>query len=370
MNEPEGNLKRTALYDKHVALGGKMVPFAGYSMPVQYQGGVIAEHMAVRTKAGLFDVSHMGEVRITGGGAFTLVQNLICNDISAMKDGDCRYSPMLNEQGGIVDDLLVYRFGENDYLLVINASNREKDVRWIIAHNDFGAVVTDISDTLSELALQGPAAKGILGKLTAPDTLPGRYYTFRDAVNVGGIKCLVSRTGYTGEHGYELYCDNESAPKLWDLLLESGGDEGLIPCGLGARDTLRLEAAMPLYGHEMNDDITPFEASLDIFVKMNKDSFVGKDALAGREQPDKRRVCLRMTGRGIAREQYPVFKDGVQIGVVTSGTQLPFAGFAGAMALIDANLCAPGTALQVDARGRLVDCEVIPSPFYSKPKKP
>ena len=275
--------RKTPLYDCHRALGGKLVEFAGYLLPVQYGAGVIAEHMAVRQGAGLFDVSHMGEVLLTGPDAFANLQRLLTTDYTSLADGRVRYSPMCNERGGVVDDLIVYRFGPETYLLVVNASNREKDVAWMREHLFGDAVLEDISDRVAQIALQGPASRRILEKLAAPELIPGKYYSFTANAPVGNaggeVSCLLSKTGYTGEDGFELYCAPEDAVPLWNALLEAGADEGLIPCGLGARDTLRLEAAMPLYGHEMDEEITPLETGLGAFVKMGKPDFIGKRAL-------------------------------------------------------------------------------------------
>ncbi|MDR1943456.1 MAG: glycine cleavage system aminomethyltransferase GcvT [Synergistaceae bacterium] len=357
--------KRTSLYDCHKELGGKMVPFAGYMLPVQYSG-VISEHMAVRTKAGLFDVSHMGEILIAGKSALPNLQRLLSNDFSDMPDGRVRYSLMCNESGGIVDDLVVYRFSEEKYILVVNAANREKDVAWLRDRVSGDAVMEDISGGLSQIALQGPASDGILSRLADPALIPEKYYTFVDDVSVDGVKCVLSQTGYTGEKGYELYMPNTDAPKLWRKLLQAGADLGLAPAGLGARDTLRLEAGMPLYGHEMTDGVTPFEAGLASAVKMNKDDFVGKSALAGKENPTRRRVGLRVTGRGIAREDETVYACGAAIGRTTSGTHCPFLGAAVAMALVDGTAAQIGAGVEVDVRGRMVAAEVVPLPFYKR----
>ena len=245
--------KKTPLYDNHVALGGKIVPFGGYLLPVQYETGVIKEHMAVRTEAGLFDVSHMGELMLTGPDALKNVQKVTTNDMSGMYDGQVRYSPMCNEQGGVVDDILVYKVHDEAYLLVVNASNKDKDAAWIAGHVSGDVKFEDISESVAQVALQGPNAVPILAALAADEQIPKKYYSFVKEADVKGIKCLISRTGYTGELGYELYCAAEDGPKLWNLLLETGKEFDMIPCGLGARDTLRLEAAMPLYGHEMDD---------------------------------------------------------------------------------------------------------------------
>lgn len=360
--------RKTALYETHLQAGGKMVPFAGYVMPVQYGSGVIAEHNAVRKAAGLFDVSHMGEVIVSGQGALDFIQNLLTNNMATMQNGDCRYSPMCNAKGGVVDDLIVYRYGEHLYMLVINAANCEKDIAWMEKHLPQNANLTDNSDNVSELALQGPKAAVILSKLCDPFAIPQKNYTFVGSLSVAGIECIVSRTGYTGEDGFELYCANEHAPALWQALLQAGEKDGLIPCGLGARDTLRLEAGMPLYGHEMNDEISPKEAGLGMFVKMDKPAFIGKGALEERGEPARRRTGLKMTGRGIAREGAEVYAGDGKVGVVTSGTQLPFVGYAGAMAMVDATHREVGTALEVDVRGRRVAAEVVKLPFYKRPK--
>lgn len=358
--------KKTPLYDCHLKLGGKMVPFAGYILPVQYETGVIAEHMAVRTKAGLFDVSHMGEVLITGKDAFSNLQMLLTNDMTGLADGRVRYSPMCNENGGVVDDLIACRYNEEKYLLVINAANREKDVEWIKSHL-FGEVkAEDISDGIAQIALQGPKSKEILSKLVDAESLPKKYYSFKDQVDVGGIMCLVSQTGYTGESGFELYCDADQGAALWEMLLDAGKDEGLIPCGLGARDTLRLEASMPLYGHEMNDVITPLETGLGMFVKMGKEDFIGKKAMLEKGEPKLERIGLEMVGRGIARENCPVYLNGEKIGDTTSGTHCPYLNKAVAMALVQKGSVSIDTHIDVEVRGRMIEAKVIPLPFYKK----
>jgi aminomethyltransferase len=355
---------KTPLYDRHEALGGKLVPFAGYLLPVQYSG-IIEEHMAVREKAGLFDVSHMGEVMITGAGALACLNHLLANDFTNMAVGRVRYSPLLQDDGGVLDDVLVYKQAEDRYLVVVNASNRHKDVEWMKAHLTDGAALEDISDNVSQIALQGPAAPGIIEKLADPAALPTKYYTFCEKVDVAGVSCLVSRTGYTGEDGFELYCAPADAVKLWDALLEAGKADGLIPCGLGARDTLRLEAAMPLYGHEMDETVSPLETGLGFAVKMAKADFIGKSGLEQRGEPTRARVGLLVTGRGIVREHCPVFIGDKQIGMTTSGTHLPYLKGAYAMALVDSAHKAIGTAVEVDVRGRKVAAEVVKLPFYS-----
>lgn len=357
---------KTPLYDRHVSGGGKIVPFAGYLLPVQYETGVIAEHMAVRQKAGLFDVSHMGEVIFKGPDALANINRLLTNDFTGMADGQVRYSPMCNETGGVVDDLIVYRVDETTYMVVVNASNRHKDVAWMKGHLMGEVQFDDISDSVAQLALQGPKAPEILRKLAREEDIPVKYYSFVKEGIVAGVKCVVSKTGYTGEDGYELYCLPGEAPALWDSLLEAGKEEGLIPCGLGARDTLRLEASMPLYGHEMSDEITPLETGLGFFVKLAKQSFIGKQALEARAQLTRKRVGLKVTGRGIAREECPVYAGERQIGTVTSGTHCPFLGGAYAMALLEIAHTEIGSAVEIDVRGRKIAAEVIKLPFYKK----
>lgn len=360
--------KKTPLYDLHVHLGGKMVPFAGYLLPVQYASGVIAEHNAVRTRCGLFDVSHMGEVLFTGPEAFDALQDLLTNDLTGMEDGRVRYSPMCNERGGVVDDLVVCKISDQKYLLVVNAANKDKDVAWFGRHATGSVTIEDVSDQYAQLALQGPKAPDIMAKVAQSSALPAKYYTFKDNVEVADFNCLVSRTGYTGEIGYEIYCRPDDATALMHTLLDAGEEFGLIPCGLGARDTLRLEAGMPLYGHEMDDDITPLETSLGLFVKMDKPGFIGKQALIQRGEPRVTRVGLEVTDRGIAREHCSVYSGDHEVGVTTSGTHCPFINKAVAMALIIKEIAAMDQALHVDVRGRKLTAKVVPLPFYKRPK--
>lgn len=357
---------KTPLYQRHEALGGKIVPFAGYLLPVQYPTGVIAEHMAVRTAAGLFDVSHMGELMFTGPDALKNLNHMLTNDFTGMYDGQVRYSPMCNDQGGCVDDLIVYRIHETAYLVVVNASNKDKDAAWMGARLSGDCVMEDISDQVSQVALQGPKSKEIMLRLLDQEALPQKYYSFTRDVDLKGIRCIVSRTGYTGEFGYELYCANGDAPRLWDLLLDTGKDLGLIPCGLGARDTLRLEAAMPLYGHELDQEITPMEAGLDFAVKMGKDTFIGKEAIAGKLPIARKRVGLEITGRGIAREHQDIYIGDRLAGRTTSGTHCPFLGKAVAMAYLSPEDAAVGTTVEVDVRGRRIAATVVELPFYKR----
>lgn len=359
---------KTPLYDAHVEAGGKIVPFGGYLLPVQYKTGVIKEHMAVRTEAGLFDVSHMGEILCEGKDALANLEKMMTNSFLNMVDGQARYSPMCNENGGTVDDLIVYKKADEHYFIVVNAANKDKDYQWMKDHQFGEVTITDVSSEYGQLALQGPKAIEILKKLTADENIPEKYYHAKFDVEVAGIPCIISKTGYTGEDGVELYLPAEKATEMWNKLLEAGKDEGLIPCGLGARDTLRMEAAMPLYGHEMNDDITPLETGLKFAVKMQKEDFIGKAALEEKGAPKIKRVGLKVTGRGIIREHQNVFVDGKEIGHTTSGTHCPYLGYPIAMALVDADTCEIGSSVQVEVRGRMVEAEVVALPFYKRAK--
>ena len=364
-NGSEGS-RKTPLYNWHEANGGKIVPFAGYLLPVQYETGVITEHCAVREKAGLFDVSHMGEFVISGAGALEAVQRLFTNDFSNMSTGRVRYTTMCNDKGGILDDMIVYKMDEQRYMLVPNAANKEKDAAWIQAHIG-NAVFEDLSDSFGQIALQGPASTAILASVS--ETIPQKYYTFIEKGKAAGFECIISQTGYTGETGYEIYCKSEDTESIWKALLEAGKAAGLISCGLGARDTLRFEASMPLYGHEMNETINPFEAGLSFAVKMDKADFIGKAALlpyAGANKPERIRVGLRVTGKGIIREQCPLFHEGKNIGVTTSGTFCPHLKQAMAMALVKTEFSSPGIKLEADVRGRMIEAEVCAMPFYKR----
>ena len=360
------NLKRTTLYETHLKYGGKMVPFAGWEMPVQYPAGVINEHMAVRTACGMFDVSHMGEITIEGPDALANLNYLLTNDFSGMADGQARYSPMCNEEGGVVDDLIVYKKDDDEFLMVVNAANKDKDFAWMKAHAFGDAVLEDISDTVGQIALQGPKAFEILKKLVDPEGIPEEYYAAKYDVPMCGTRVMISTTGYTGEEGVEIYMPKEEAPVIWEALMEAGKDLGLLPCGLGARDTLRLEAGMPLYGHEMDDTITPKEALLSMFVKMDKADFVGKEALEKKTPPARKKVGLEVTGRGILREHMDVYKGDKKIGVTTSGTMCPYIKKAVACALVEADERVLGTEVEVDVRGRRVPAVMVGSVFYKR----
>lgn len=357
--------KKTPLYENHVAWKGKMVPFGGYVMPVQYAAGIIAEHMAVRTKAGLFDVSHMGEVIFEGPTALASLNHILTNDYTSLAIGRVRYGVMCQEDGGALDDLIVYRMGEEKYLVVVNAANHDKDVAHMVPNLLEGTKFTDISEETGLLALQGPASKEIISKLVESGELPEKYYSFTEHVVLSGIECIVSRTGYTGEFGYEIFCPADKASVLWEAILAAGADEGILPCGLGARDTLRLEAAMPLYGHEMNETVNPLETGLDFGVKMGKEEFIGKAGIEAKPIA-RERIGLKVTGRGIVREHEDVYFNGELLGHTTSGTFCPFLKGAYAMALVTKGLVKVGDTVEADVRGRKVACEVVPLPFYKR----
>ncbi|MGI6212544.1 MAG: glycine cleavage system aminomethyltransferase GcvT [Anaerovoracaceae bacterium] len=362
----EEKLKRTTLYDTHIKYGGKMVPFAGWEMPVQYKAGVVKEHMAVREKCGLFDVSHMGEVFLKGPDSTKNLNWLLTNDYTDLKAGQARYSLMCNEHGGVVDDLIVYKHDDEFFMIVVNAANREKDFKWMCDHKIGNAEFTDVSDDWGQLALQGPKAKEVLKKLVPADMIPAGYYEVNWDAELDGVKCIISTTGYTGEDGVEIYMPAAEAPKFWEDIIQAGQEEGILPCGLGARDTLRLEAGMPLYGHEMTDDITPKEALMSMFVKMDKDDFIGKAAIEAGTPPKRKKVGLEVVGRGIIREEMDVYRNGKKIGVTLSGTKCPYINKAVATALIDADQRELGEEVEVDVRGRMVKAKMVKSQFYKR----
>ena len=360
---------KTPLYDAHVKAGGKMVPFGGYILPVQYGTGVIKEHMAVRTAVGMFDVSHMGEILCEGPDALANLNMILTNDFTSMVVEQARYSPMANEKGGTVDDLIVYKLEENKYLLVVNAANKDKDYKWICDHQFGDCTFTDVSDQYAQIAVQGPKAMDVIRKLAKEEDIPTKYYYCKTGSVVAGIPCIVSKTGYTGEDGVELYLPAAKAEQMWDALLEAGQEFGLIPCGLGARDTLRMEAGMPLYGHEMNEEISPIEAGLKFAVKMKKDDFIGKKAMEEAGDPAIVRVGLQVTGRGIVREHQDVYNEkGELIGQSTSGTKCPYFEKPIAVTRVPKEYAEVGTKLTVDVRGRKVETEVVPMPFYQRSK--
>jgi aminomethyltransferase len=363
-------MKKTPLYEKHIQLKGKMIDFGGWSLPVEYTG-IIPEHEAVRTKAGIFDVSHMGEITVKGEDSEKYLQMLLTNDISLLNNNQIAYTTMCYPHGGVVDDLLVYKYSNTDYLLVVNASNTEKDYQWM-KENIFGNTeILNVSENYAQLALQGPLAEAILQKLTRKNLNEIEFYYFSDNVKIGNIEALVSRTGYTGEDGFELYFAYDKAEEMWDMILEAGKDEGLIPAGLGARDTLRFEASLPLYGHELDENITPLEAGLGFFVKLNKENFIGKEALAKQKSEGLQRkiVGFEMIDRGIPRNNYEVYAEGKKIGYVTTGSFSPTLKKNIGLALINSAYSKEGTEIEILIRNKNSKAKVIKKPFYSKKYK-
>jgi len=359
-------LKRTSLYERHVAGGGKIVPFAGFEMPVQYQTGIIAEHAAVRETAGLFDVSHMGEFIVRGPQALELVQHITVNDASKIEVGQAQYSAMCLESGGIIDDLLIYRFADR-FMLVVNAANREKDLKWIQQHADtFDVELEDVSEGTALIALQGPAAREILQPLTKPDVNSIEYYRFSEG-EVANVPAVISGTGYTGEDGFELYTAAEDASKVWDALLSAGSSDGLIPAGLGARDSLRLEMGYSLYGNDLDENHTTLESGLGWITKLDKDDFVGRNALIEQKENGvtRRLVGMKLEGRAFPRPGYPIVSNGEAVGQITSGTMSPSLGVGIALGYVPSEMARIDTVLQIDVRGRLADGRVQRPPFYT-----
>ncbi len=373
-------LKKTALNATHRALRAKMVDFGGWDMPVEYRGpggGLIGEHLAVRTAVGLFDVSHMGEIQFRGPGALAAVQHITMNDASRLMDGQAHYSALLTPQGTFVDDILVHRLSENDYLLVVNAGTTEKDFAWIRQQVGTwpGIHLSNYSAYYSQLALQGPRALETLAKLTKVDLAAIKNYWFTWGSVAGIANTLIARTGYSGEDGFEVYIPSDEATtvKMWNALLDAGAEFGIRPCGLGARNTLRLEAGMSLYGHEISEEIDVFEAGLDRWLKLDKGDFIGREALLAVQTaggPKLRIVGLEMVERGIARDGYEVHDlAGSLIGRVTSGSPAPFLKTNIAMALVPAAVAASGVDLIVECRANKVRAKQVPLPFYKRPKK-
>jgi aminomethyltransferase len=368
-------LSKTSLNATHRQLGAKMVDFGGWDMPVEYSG-LIAEHMAVRTRVGLFDVSHMGEIQLRGPEALDAVQFVSMNDASKLSEGQAHYSALLTEQGTFVDDILVHKFSPNDYLLVVNAGTRPKDYAWIRQHAQrFHCHVSDYSAHYSQLAIQGPRALALLKKLTSVELEKIKNYWFVWGIVCGLHNVLISRTGYTGEDGFEIYIPSDEATtaRVWNEILEAGREFDILPCGLGARNTLRLEASMALYGHEITEETNVFEAGLERFCKLDKPEFLGQAALRNVLQdggPRRKLIGLEMIERGIGRDGYPVCTlDGEEIGVVTSGSPAPFLKKNIALAYVPVVHSALDTELAVKIRGQNVRARVVPQPFYRRPKK-
>jgi len=373
-------LKKTALNATHRALKAKMVDFGGWDMPVEYPGpggGVIAEHMAVRTGVGLFDVSHMGEIQFRGPGSLAAIQQITMNDASRLKDGQAQYSALLTPEGTFVDDILVHRLSENDYLLVVNAGTKDKDYAWIRQQvGGWPSVhISDYSAYYSQLALQGPRALETLQKLTKVDLAAIKNYWFAWGEVAGIPNVLIARTGYSGEDGFEVYipADEPTTVKMWNALMDAGSEFGIRPCGLGARNTLRLEAGMPLYGHEISDQINVWESGLDRWLKLDKGSFIGRDALLAIQAaggPKRKLVALEMVDRGIARDGYFVLSlDGERIGTITSGSPAPFLKTNIAYAYVPTSVAASGADVLVQVRANQVRAKQVPAPFYKRAKK-
>lgn len=355
-------LRKTPLYQTHVDLGGKMVDFGGWALPVQYSS-ILEEHTAVRKCCGLFDVSHMGELDVTGKDAFAYLQKLCTNDLTTMTPGRCRYSMLCYDDGGVVDDVLIYKHDDAHYLVVVNAGNTDKDYAWFKSHVFGDVKVENQSAQWAQLALQGPRFMDVLEAAGYEGELPAKNYTFTPSLTVAGVTCLVSRTGYTGEDGVELYSAAADAPKLHKALLTAGKPLGLLPCGLGARDSLRFEAAMPLYGHELTAEITPLEANIGFAVKMQKEDFIGKAALQA--PPKRRRIGLKLTARGVVREHYDVYCGGKPVGFTTSGVPVPTLEGSHAMALVDIG-CAEQQDFEIEIRGKRLPAVQVPLPFYKR----
>lgn len=367
-------LKRTPLYPLYAKYGAKTVEFGGWEMPVQFSG-ILDEHQAVRERVGLFDVSHMGEFEVTGPDAQAYLQFMVTNDVGRIQPGMAMYSPMTYESGTCVDDLLIYCFEPNRYWAVVNAGNLDKDFQWMKSHiSNFNVQIVDKSAEIGLLALQGPLASDVLQGLTSLDWDALGYYRFQEG-QVGGFTVVISRTGYTGEDGFEFYAKANDLQGLWELLLEAGKDKGITPCGLGCRDTLRLEARLPLYGHELTDQISPLEAGLGMFVKLDKGDFVGRESLARQKETGvpRKLVGLQLLDRGIPRAGYPVFSSdaagGQEIGFVTSGTMSPTLKLPIGLALIDRAFGELDTLLAVEIRGKRIPAQVIRTPFYKRPPK-
>jgi aminomethyltransferase len=363
------SLKRTPLYEQHVALGARIVEFSGFEMPVQYSS-ILDEHRAVRTHAGLFDVSHMGEFKVEGPDALAFLQHLVPNDVSRLAIYAALYTQLCLPDGGTIDDLIIYHLAENHYMLVVNAGNIDKDFAWVEEQaKNFDVQVTNQSDVTALLALQGPEAQAILQPLTEANLANIRYYHFEPGT-VDGVNCIISRTGYTGEDGFELYCAPIDVVKLWKDLLAAGKERGLLAAGLGARDTLRLEASYCLYDHELNEQTNPLEAGLAWTIKLNKGDFIGRDALVKvkEEGPKRKLIGIEMTERGIPRGGYAIYDNERRIGTLSSGAPSPTLNKNIGMGYVDAVDAIVGKAVQIDIRGKRTAAQIVVLPFYKRKK--
>ena len=361
-----GPLRRTALHAVHKGMGARIVPFGGWEMPLHYSG-IVEEHLAVRRRAGLFDVSHMGQIEVRGRDALHLVQHVTSNDAARLAIGQAQYSGLMYPQGTLADDLLVHKLAGDQFLLVVNAANQERDFDWIREQNSFGADARDVSAQYSQLAIQGPEAPSILQKLTDIDLGAIGYYRFaRGAVD--GAECLLARTGYTGEDGFELYFAAAESERLWGKLLEAGREQGLLPCGLGARNTLRLEAGMALYGHEIDETHTPLEAGLGWICKLDKGEFLGRETLLRQKQEGVRRrlVGFEMSEPGIARDGYPVYVAETEVGRVTSGSPAPFLRTNIGLAYLPSELTQMGREIRIGIRKQRIAARIVETPFYKR----
>lgn len=361
-------LKRTPLFDEYAKYGGKTIDFGGWALPVQFSS-IKEEHDAVRNRAGLFDVSHMGEIFVEGPDALSYLQKMLSNDISKITIGGAQYSALCYENGGVVDDLLTYRLADNRYLLCVNAANTEKDFEWLQQHVEGDVTLTNASADYAQIALQGPLAEEVLQTLTDTDLTTIKYFHFQENVLVDGHAVLVSRSGYTGEDGFEIYGTPAAITDLWNKILDAGKDKGVVAAGLGARDTLRFESCLPLYGQELSKDITPLEAGIGFAVKLAKDpQFIGQQALIDLKEQGlpRKSVGIEMIDKGIPRHDYKVFKDGVEIGIVTTGTQSPMTKRNIGLALIDAKFAEVGNEIEVEIRGKLAKAQIVKKPFYKR----
>ena len=361
-------LKRTALNGLHKALGAKMVEFGGWEMPVEYSG-IIQEHLAVRRAAGLFDVSHMGEIEVGGPRALSLLQHITCNDASRLRDFQAQYSALMHPKGSAVDDCVVHRWSQEHYFICVNAANTDRDFEWIVEHNPEGAEVRNVSSQYSQLALQGPRSAEIVSRVTGADIAGLNYYWFCRA-RVCGVEGLLARTGYTGEDGFEFYFPPGDSERVWNTLMDAGKPLGLVPAGLGARNTLRLEAGYPLYGHELDEDTTLLEANLGWIVKLEKSEFIGCNVLLEQRAKGTRKklVGFEMTSQGIARDGYDVLVRDKVAGRVTSGSYAPFLKKNIGMAYIPPALAEVGNEIDIEIRGKRAGARIVPLPFYKRPK--
>jgi aminomethyltransferase len=359
-------LKRTPLYEIHISLGARMTTFAGWEMPLEYSG-IIDEHLAVRSAVGIFDISHLGQIELSGPKAMDAIQIMTTNDASRLTDGQVQYNLICNPSGGTLDDVTLYRFNENRFMFCINAVNKDKVYNWLREHTGNTAEVRDRSSEYATFALQGPFSEKALQRICDTDLSRIKYYRFA-VCSITGVEAIVSRTGYTGEDGFEIYIPASAAKDVWQGIVEAGDDNGIKPAGLGARDSLRLEMGYPLYGNDISEDTTPLEAGLERFVKFLKPSFIGKDALLkqAREEIKKKLTGFEMVGRGIPRSHYPIHAEGRRVGDVTSGGHSPSLNKFIGMGYVDTAFASVGQRIEIEIRGKMLEAEVVPRPFYKR----